>query len=81
MTGIQFIKRKDSTTRDVVFFSREGSSGVNVGEAYPLDDGFYYYDGGSTSGVMSAFSMRTIADKLDEMNKEWSDQIDRDLKS
>ena len=80
MTGIQFIKRKDSTIHDVVFFSREGSSGAHVGEAYPLDDGFYYYDDGSPRGVMEAHTMRTIADKLDEMNKEWSEQIDRDLK-
>lgn len=49
-----------------------------VGTAYRLEDGCYYYDQETTYGVMSAWSMRAIADKLDELNREWEEQIASD---
>lgn len=41
-------------------------------------DGFYYYEPPG-HGSYAAHTMREIAAKLDEMNKSWSDQIDREL--
>ncbi len=46
-----------------------------VGTAYRLEDGCYYYDQETAHGVMSAWSMRAIADKLDELNREWEELI------
>lgn len=45
-----------------------------VGTAYRLEDGCYYYEQ-SADGVMAAWSMRAIADKLDELNREWEGLI------
>lgn len=48
---------------------------------YQEVDGFYYYDPYPLgAGSYSAHTLREIADKLDELNKPWSDQIDRELK-
>lgn len=45
---------------------------------YQEVDGFYYYDP-PTSGSYAAHTLREIAAKLDELNKPWSEQIERDL--
>ena len=45
---------------------------------YQEVDGFYYYDPPG-HGSYAAHTLRAIADKLDEMNKPWSDQIEREL--
>ena len=41
-------------------------------------DGFYYYHP-PVSGSYSAHTLREIAEKLDEMNKPWAEQLDRAL--
>lgn len=41
-------------------------------------DGFYYYDP-PMNGSYAAHTLREIAAKLDELNKPWSEQIERDL--
>jgi len=44
-------------------------------------DGFYnFYADDSNKGYWSSYSLRLIADKLDELNKEWSDYIKENLK-
>ena len=45
---------------------------------YQEVDGFYYYDPPG-HGSYAAHTLREIADKLDEMNKPWSEQIEREL--
>lgn len=42
-------------------------------------DGFYYFVPDSRMGIMCAASMRIIADRLDELNKEWNEKIDKEL--
>lgn len=44
-----------------------------------LEDGYWYYDPPREVGVFNANSLRQIADLLDEMNKDWDEQIIRDL--
>jgi hypothetical protein len=46
---------------------------------YQEVDGFYYYDPPPNGGCYPAHILRTIADKLDEMNKPWQEQIERDF--
>lgn len=48
---------------------------------YQEVDGFYYYDPPTSGGCYAAHTLREIADKLDEMNKPWSEQIGRELEN
>ena len=47
-------------------------------EIGPLDDGFQYF-WIKDRGAMSATDLRIIADELDRRNKDWQEQIERDL--
>ena len=44
----------------------------------PLDDGFQYF-WVRERGALSASDLRAIADELDRRNKDWREQIERDL--
>lgn len=49
-----------------------------AGDFLHLEDGFlYFYPTGR--GAMSAHVLRQIADYLDAQNKEWKEQVERDL--
>lgn len=48
-----------------------------IGRTYRLEDGYYYYEPGAV-GVMSPYSMRLIADLLDELNRPWEETIAND---
>lgn len=44
-------------------------------------DGFFYYSPSKKlDGLWSEHSMREVADKLKELNKDWEEQIDRQMK-
>jgi hypothetical protein len=51
---------------------------INIGQAVIDVDGFYYFlpnhNGG---GLWQAYVLRAIAERLDELNQEWSEEIDR----
>lgn len=47
-------------------------------EIGPLDDGFQYF-WIKNRGALSANDLRIIADELDRRNKDWQEQIERDL--
>ena len=47
-------------------------------EIQPLEDGFYRYFPSSRGGL-NAWELRTIADELDNRNRDWQAQIDREL--
>lgn len=49
---------------------------IPASEIVTLDDGFKYYWPEHTNGCFSSRTLRDIADQLDEMNKDWSNQID-----
>ena len=41
-------------------------------------DGFFYFNLSNTSGIVSSNTLRAIADKMDELNKPWEEQIKKD---
>lgn len=43
------------------------------------DDGYYGFLSNEPSGYWSSYALRLIADKLDEMNKEWDEQVKKDI--
>lgn len=43
-------------------------------------DGYFYYWPSIEKGAWSSYSMRMIADKMDELNKPWDDYIEKNLK-
>lgn len=49
---------------------------VYLGYCYREVDGFYVFIFVG-QGCWSDYALRMVADKLTELNKEWSDQIDR----
>jgi hypothetical protein len=58
-------------------------NGVILGEFYREVDGFYYFEPWQRdgSGYIASHVLREMADKLDEMNKAWSELIEKNLKS
>ena len=42
-----------------------------------LDDGFWYYRPKGGEGCIEAWVLRVIADRLDEANREWKEQLDK----
>lgn len=50
-----------------------------IGVFVVQDDGYYGFYTEDNSGYWSSYSLRLIADKLDEFNKEWDDQVKRDI--
>ena len=54
---------------------------VEVGKLYIESDGFYVFDPlPSRTGYWPAWMLRNIADKLDELNREWQEILETDLK-
>ena len=43
------------------------------------DDGYFGFYTNEPSGYWSSYALRLIADKLDEMNKEWDEQVKKDI--
>lgn len=43
------------------------------------DDGYYGYYTTETSGYWSSYALRGIADALDDLNREWDEQIKKHL--
>lgn len=43
------------------------------------DDGYLQFLTLEPSGYWSSYALRLIADKLDKMNKEWDDQVRKDI--
>lgn len=52
------------------------SNGIFMGELYMEVDGFYVYEPVLRGGFWEAYVLREIADKLDELNKPWQQNID-----
>ena len=54
-------------------------NGICVGEITREPDGFFYFwFSYPMRGCWPAYSLKEIADKLEELNKEWSDTINKD---
>lgn len=50
-----------------------------IGSFVMQDDGYYGYETIETSGYWSSYALRGIADALDDLNKEWDEQIKKHL--
>lgn len=55
------------------FFLKE--NGKHLGSAIRSDDGYYYYDPEELDGLWSPYSLRCMADKLDDLNRPWDDKV------
>jgi hypothetical protein len=51
-----------------------------IGRFTIQDDGYLGFYTNEPSGYWSSYALRLIADKLDEMNKEWDEYINKNLK-
>lgn len=51
-------------------------NGVKLGQILAKEDGFYDFWPELNGGYWEAHVLRAIADKLDEMNKPWQEEID-----
>lgn len=53
---------------------------IHVGDAILNDDGYYvFFPDTSRSGYWTADTLRHVADVLDAMNREWNEQVNRDM--
>ena len=51
-------------------------NGVKLGEILMAEDGYYvFFSDDSKRGFWEAYILRQIADRLDEINKPWDDQV------
>jgi len=57
-----------------------GGSSEHLGLIYKEVDGFYVFNVRNNNGFWDAYIMRLIADKLDEMNKDYADLVNKELK-
>lgn len=53
-------------------------NGVKMGQILRKEDGFYDFWPELRGGYWPAYVLRAIADMLDDMNKEWHEQIMND---
>jgi hypothetical protein len=61
-------------TAGEIYFNQKYLGIVTVQE-----DGYFGYYSTEPSGYWSSYALRLIADKLDEMNKEWDEQVKKDI--
>lgn len=66
---IELKKREDSSSLDVYVRSQK------VGLFYLEVDGFWVFNPIGT-GYWNEYSLRLIANKLEELNKSWNEQLD-----
>jgi hypothetical protein len=50
-------------------------TGKELGDIVMSDDGYYNFIPICSRGLYNTYSLKLIADKLDEINKPWDDQI------
>lgn len=72
------LREKDIRTFYVYFKSRPVSKGVHLGTFEQDVDGYYYFWNSKMLGSFASYALRMIADKLDEVNKPWTDKINND---
>lgn len=52
-----------------------------IGEAVIDVDGYYYLTTWTNGGIAGSYTLRLIADALDEINQPWTDKIDADMET
>ena len=66
------LEKKKNNIYDVIFYT-----GTFLGTFQKDMDGYFKYWPPLRNGYWSAHVLRAIADKLDELNKEWDDEVRR----
>lgn len=56
------------------------SNGVVIGTSYREIDGYYVFLPAQGKGFWSSYIMKMIAERLDELNKDWDTQLRKDIK-
>jgi hypothetical protein len=70
---IKYIKPFGSSTYNI----RIGE--VYAGELAPKEDGYWDWYPELRPGYIPSWVLRSIADKLDELNKDWDEQVKLDV--
>ena len=73
---VKYIPQEGTSTLQITM----KGSGLVVGELYREADGFYVLDLIRKQGYLPSWFLLELGHKLEELNKEWSEKIDRDLK-
>jgi len=50
-----------------------------IGEALMLEDGYYYFLPLPEHGTLAPYTLRAIAELLDELNKDWDEEVKESL--
>lgn len=79
MTEKDITIETSGATGNIMAKFHEGSI-RKIGEVIQLEDGFWYrWNDGSRIGAEQAWVLRAIADRLDELNKNWVDIIEESM--
>ena len=55
-------------------------NGKLIGELIMDVDGYFYFWPEDNNGAWASSHLRELANKLDELNKEWNTQVEKELK-
>jgi hypothetical protein len=57
-------------------------AGIRLMERWDLSDywdGYFYFWPEDNNGAWSSYHLRELADKMDEINKQWDEQVEKQL--
>lgn len=55
------------------------NNGKFIGEFIMDVDGYFYFWSENNLGAWPSYLLRDIADKMDELNKSWNEQVEKEL--
>jgi hypothetical protein len=55
------------------------NNGKFIGEFIMDVDGYFYFWSENNLGAWPSYLLRDIADKMDELNKSWNEQLEKEL--
>jgi hypothetical protein len=53
----------------------------HIGDAYMMESGLWYQWDDKMYGATAAWTLRAIADRLDDLNKDWNEKLDAAYKA
>ena len=60
-------------------YSVRTKNGKLIGEFIRDVDGYFYFWSENNLGAWPSYLLRDIADKMDELNKSWNEQLEKEL--
>jgi hypothetical protein len=61
-------------------YSIRTNNGKLIGELIMDVDGYFYFWPEDNNGAWASHHLRELANKLDELNKEWDKQVEKEIK-